>query len=45
MQHPRRVRLYVQAVKGEVVVDEAFADKFAKLGGLGEESRVLLLDA
>ncbi|GAB4817403.1 hypothetical protein N2152v2_004449 [Parachlorella kessleri] len=34
-----------KAVKGEVVVDEAFADKFARLGGLGEESRVLLLDA
>lgn len=36
---------YTQVVKGEVVVDEAFADKFARLGGLGEESRVLLLDA
>lgn len=30
---------------GEVVVDEAFAEKFARLRGIGEESLVILLDA
>jgi rhodanese-related sulfurtransferase len=30
---------------GEVVVDEAFAEKFARLRGISEESLVILLDA
>lgn len=32
-------------MKGEEVVDEAFGAKFAKLGGLDAESRVILIDA
>lgn len=41
----RAVQLpYTQVVKGEVTVDESFGAKFAKLGGLDEETRVVLLD-
>ena len=36
---------YTSVVKGEVVVDEAFAAKFAKIRGIDEESLVIFLDA
>jgi rhodanese-related sulfurtransferase len=36
---------YTSVVKGEVVVDENFADKFGRLKGISEESLVILLDA
>lgn len=36
---------FTSIVKGEVVVDEAFGEKFSKLRGVSEESLVIFLDA
>ena len=36
---------YTTLVKGEFVVEEAFAEKFSKLKGISEESLVILMDA
>ena len=36
---------FTNVVKGELVVDEAFADKFGRLKGISEESLVILLDS
>lgn len=39
------VPLLLQVVKGEVVVDETFGEKFSKLGGLDDETRLVVLDS
>jgi len=36
---------FTNVVKGELVVDESFADKFGRLKGISEESLVILLDS
>lgn len=36
---------YTSVVKGELVVDEAFAEKFSEIRGLDEESLVVFLDS
>ncbi|KAG7670810.1 hypothetical protein Ndes2526B_g01435 [Nannochloris sp. 'desiccata'] len=36
---------FTNLVKGELVIDETFADKFGRLKGISEESLVILLDS